>query len=89
MRDQPIEKISIPPEEDARLPILEAKIEKQWMRFRQKYYQRLKSEGQLAKTVRETALDCIRLMNQYEEHGLNPDQAREAMQELIQPDPRG
>ncbi len=37
--------------------------------------------------MQETALDCIRLMNQYQEAGHNPDQAREAVQELIVPEP--
>jgi hypothetical protein len=73
------------PEEDARLPILEAEIERRWQTDRPKYYDLLQKEGALKKQVRETALMCVSVLQQYQSKGLNPDQGREAIQELVAP----
>ena len=77
--------VSIPPEEDARLPVLEAQIETQWRRFRPKYVKQLESQSRLPEQIKETALSCISLLNDYQNRGLNPDQGREAIQDLIIP----
>lgn len=79
-------RVSVKPEEDARLPILEAQIEREWRRWRKSYVKLLLKEGRFETQVRETALWCIQVMNQYEERGLNPDQGREAARELIFPE---
>jgi hypothetical protein len=79
------EKVTIKPEEDARLPILEAQIETAWIKHRATYYRMLQKNGTLKKQLRETALRCVLVLHQYQEKGLNPDQGREAIQELIVP----
>jgi FKBP-type peptidyl-prolyl cis-trans isomerase (trigger factor) len=76
---------SIRPEEDARLPILEAQIEREWRQFRSSYVRSLQKTGQLQKQVRETALQCVKVLLQYEEAGHGADQGREAMQVFIHP----
>ena len=48
--------VSISPAEDARLPILEAEIEREWRRWRPKYVRDLKARGKLQHQIRETAL---------------------------------
>jgi hypothetical protein len=56
---------SIPLEEDARLPLMEAKVENQWQRWRPKYYKSLQASGNLKRQLWETAEQCIYMMNQY------------------------
>ncbi len=82
-KDNP--QVSIKPEEDARLPILEAQIEREWRQFRPGYVKSLQKTGQFQKQVHETALCCVRVLHQYEERGLGADQGREAMQAFIHP----
>ena len=77
--------LSIKPEEDARVPILEAEIEARWRQFRPKYVKELEKQRNLKEQIRETALLCVRVLHQYQNAGLNPDQGREAIQELIIP----
>lgn len=72
-------RVSIKPEEDARLPILEAQIEREWRQYRRAYVKSLLKAGQLQEQVHETALQCVRLLHEYQNNGQNPDQAREAM----------
>ena len=77
--------VTIPPEEDARLAPLEAYIERQWEKFRPKYYRHLKQKGTLQEQVLQMGLMCILVMNQYQNAGQGPDQGREAIQPLIVP----
>ena len=77
--------VAIKPEEDARLPILEAQIESEWRQFRSGYVKRLQKTGQLQKQVREIALWCVQVLHDAEKRGLNPDQGRELIQPLIHP----
>ncbi len=85
MATGPIPQVSIPPEEDARLPILEAEIESTWRAHQKRYVKYLEKEGALRNQIRETARTCVRVLHQCENRGLNPDQGREAIQELIYP----
>ena len=71
--------VEVKPEEDARLPILEAEVEREWRNHRPGYVKNLEKENRLQVQVHATALSCVKLLNQYQEKGLNPDQAREAM----------
>ena len=77
--------VEVKPEEDARLPILEAQIEREWRQHRPGYVKNLLKENNLKQQVRQTAVACLKLANQYEERGLGADQAREAQQALIHP----
>ena len=77
--------VQVKPDEDARLPILEAQIEREWRQSRPGYVKNLLKEKNLRYQVNQVALSCIRLANQYEERGLGADQAREAQQALIHP----
>jgi hypothetical protein len=77
--------VSIPPTQDARLPILEAEIETRWRQYRKAYVKDLVRRGRLKEQIKETALWCIRVLNQCQERGLNPDQGRELIQPLIDP----
>jgi len=77
--------VTIKPEEDARLPVLEAQIEREWREYRAGYAKSLQKTGRLQMQVRETALCCVRVLHQYEERGLGADQGREAMQAFIHP----
>jgi hypothetical protein len=72
-------KVSVKPEEDARLLILEAEIERHWLQYRKAYVRELRKENRLEIAIKATALDCVKLLHQYQEKGHNPDQAREAM----------
>ena len=78
-------RVEVKPEEDARLPILEAEIEREWRNHRPGYVKNLLSANRLRKQVHQTALSCIRVANEYEERGHGADQAREAQQALIHP----
>lgn len=78
-------RVSIKPEEDARLPILEAQIEREWRQHRSGYVKSLQKTGQLQKQVHETALWCVHVLHDAENRGLNPDQGRELIQPLIHP----
>ncbi len=75
----PAQQVTLPPEEDARLPILEAEIESFWMRSRPKYLKSLKANGTLKSTLRDVALDSVRILHRAQNRGLNPDQGRELM----------
>lgn len=83
LAEQP--KVDIKPEEDARLPILKAQIEREWTNSRPQYVKSLVRAGSLQSQIRETALQCVRVLHQYQNAGKNPDQGREAMQALIHP----
>jgi hypothetical protein len=65
---------SIPPTEDARLPILEPEIEREWRNCRNGYVKSLLASGKLQEQVKETALWCISVLDEYQSRGLNPDQ---------------
>jgi thermostable 8-oxoguanine DNA glycosylase len=67
---------SVKPEDDARLPSLEARIDREWSQFRPKFYKALKE------SIHKTAIWCIETLNQAQENGLNPDQGRELIREL-------
>ncbi|HTV16111.1 MAG TPA: hypothetical protein VME68_15425 [Acidobacteriaceae bacterium] len=73
------------PDRDARLPVLEERINRDWNQYRPKYYRQLRASGTLRQQIRQTALMCVETLHQYQKRGLNPDQAREAIQELITP----
>jgi hypothetical protein len=81
-----IPQVSIKPEEGARLPMLEAQIEREWRLYRPQYVKQLLKENSLKSQVHETALWCIETMDRAAERGANPDQQRELMQPLIQPE---
>lgn len=85
VQDPHIPQVSIKPEEDARLPILEAEIEATWRAHRPRYVKLLEATGRMQEQVRETALQCVMVLHQYQNKGLNPDQGREAIQPLIMP----
>ena len=72
-------KVSVKPEEDARLPILEAEIESHWLQHRKAFMRELRKENRLEQAIKATALDCVKLLQQYEESGHGADQAREVM----------
>jgi len=72
-------KVSVKPEDDARLPILEAEIERHWLEYRKPYVRELKKQNRLQEQIKETALDCVELLHRYQEKGHGADQAREAM----------
>jgi len=78
-------KVSVKPEEDARLPILEAEIEREWRQHRKAFVRELINQNYLQKAIKNTALSCVRVLQEYEAAGHNPDQGREAMRELIFP----
>jgi hypothetical protein len=80
-----IPQVTFKPEEDARLPILEAQIEREWRQSRPAYVRSLAKSNSLKSQVHDTALQCVKLLHQYEERGLGADQAREAMQVFINP----
>ena len=77
--------VTIKPEEDARLPILKAQIEREWRQFRKAYVKELLKNGRLKSQVHATAIWCVQVLHQYEERGLGADQGREAIQALIHP----
>ena len=77
---------SVPPVEDARLPILEAEIRSRWRQHLPAFVNLLAKQGRLNESIRETALSCITVLHQCEERGLNPDQGRELIQPLIDPE---
>jgi len=83
------EQVTITPEEDARLPILEARIDRDWKAYRSRYYKNLKADGSLEEEIKSTALICVRVLHQYQNLGLGlgADQAREVVQEIIIPRP--
>ena len=87
MASNPVPQVSIKPEEDARLPSLEARIDREWSLYRAEWYKHLKADGTLEKEIKQRALWCVEVLHQYEDRGLNPDQGREAIRELIVPTP--
>lgn len=80
-----IAQVTIKPEEDARLPILEARIEREWRQYRKAFVKGLVKEGIFQKAVKQTALQCVQVLHDYQNRGLNPDQGREAIIPLIHP----
>jgi len=79
-------KVTIKPQEDARLPILEAEIESAWAQHRRKMYRELKAQGTLQQIIHNLALHCILVVHQYEERGHGADMAREFIwREMIFP----
>ena len=79
--------VDISPEEDARLPIYESIVEREWTRWRPSYVQRLKADGIFESEVRATALQCVHILQEYQKRGLGPDMGREAAHGLIVPEP--
>jgi hypothetical protein len=78
---------NILPEEDARFGPLKAKTEAQWRTHNQKYVRLLENNGELEQRLNETAARAIFILNQAEEKGLAPDQARElAYDRLLLPE---
>jgi hypothetical protein len=77
--DNEDENVSVQPADDARLPILEAEIESHWLQYRKAFVSELRKENRLEKTIKATALDCVKLLHHHQEKGHHPDQAREAM----------
>jgi len=69
----------IKPEEDARLPILEAEIEREWRAHRKAFVRELEKQKFLHQAIKNTAIACVELLHQYEKRGHGADQAREAM----------
>lgn len=78
--------LEVKPEEDARLPLLEAEIETRWRKYRRDYVKDLTKRGELKNQIRRTALCCMEVLNDCEKRGLNPDQGRELIQPLIDPE---
>jgi hypothetical protein len=78
-------RVTIKPEEDARLPILEARIGREWRQFRKAFVKELIKDGMLERAVKDTALQCVRVLHEYQNAGHNPDQGREAIIPLIRP----
>ena len=78
-------RVTVKPEDDARLPILKAQIEREWSQNRKGYVKSLVRAGRLQQQIRETALQCVIVLQQYEEAGHGADQGREAIQSLIHP----
>jgi len=68
---------NILPEEDARFGPLKAKTEAQWRTHNKKLVRLLDNNGELEQRLNETAAREIFILNQAEEKGLAPDQARE------------
>jgi hypothetical protein len=64
-------------EEDARFGPVKAKTEAHWRTHNKKYVRLLESNGELERRLNETAAHEIFILNQAEEKGLAPDQARE------------
>jgi hypothetical protein len=78
--------VNVKPEEDARLPILEARIEREWSLYRPKYLKSLKDKGTLEKEIHQTALMCIETLHQFQNKGLGADQRHEAIRAFIHPE---
>jgi len=78
--------LSIAPDEDAGLPVLEAEIEREWRQWRRSCVKDLVARNRLKERVRETALWCVRVLDEYQNRGLGADQGREAIRALINPD---
>jgi hypothetical protein len=77
--------VSIPPEEDARLPILEAEIETIWRQHAPSLIENLERSGELQRVLRDRARQCVIVLHQCQNAGLNPDQGREATWPLTEP----
>ena len=77
--------VDVPPSEDARLPIYQAKIETQWEQHLPDKVKALKAKGTFDQEVKATALQCVQLLQEYQKRGLGPDMGREAAQGLIIP----
>jgi hypothetical protein len=75
-----------PPRERAIFDILVAQADSQWHEHNPRYYKSLKASGQLQARLEQAAETTILEMDQLEDKGLAPDQAREiAMQNILLP----
>jgi len=72
-------------EEDARYPIYQAIIEREWRQWRPRYVKLLMAEGSLKQTVDQMALMCVHTLQQCEKCELGPDQGRELVNQMIIP----
>ena len=76
---------NITPEEDARFGPLKAKAEDHWRTHNKKRVRLLESKGELDQILNGAVAQAIFIMNQAEEKGLAPDQARELAYEGVLP----
>lgn len=79
----PNPQVRVSPQEDARLPIYREEILHTWKLHAPKKYRELMESKQLETQAQDLALQCVKVLHQYQEHGLNPDQGREAARALI------
>jgi hypothetical protein len=77
--------VDIPPQEDARYPIYQAIIEREWREWRPRYVKLLVAEGSLKQCVDQMPLMCVNTLQQCERRGLGPDQGRELVNDMIIP----
>ncbi len=75
----------VPPLEDARYPIYQAIVEREWKKWRPSLVKTLEKDGSLQKQIDDTALMCVTLLQEYQRCGLGPDMGREAAHSLIIP----
>ena len=76
----------IPPKEDARFGPLRAMAEENWREHSPKLVKLLEKQGNLEQRLDEATENAILILNQCQEQGLAPDQARElAYENLLQP----
>lgn len=83
--EQPQSPVRVAPEEDARYPIYQEIVEREWRKWRPSLVKVLTADGTLQKQIDQTALDCVRILQEYQARGLGPDMGREAAQSLIIP----
>jgi hypothetical protein len=65
------------PRQDARYPILKARIECHWEQFRPKYFAALEKSRNLEAALSVAAADCVTELHDLQQRGLAPDQAKE------------
>lgn len=80
-----VNSVDIPPREDARYPLDQAIIEREWGQWRPRYVKLLVAEGSLKQSVDQMALMCVHTLQQCERRGLGPDQGRELVNDMIIP----
>lgn len=73
---------SFNPREDARHPVLKAKIEAHWAEFRPNQLEKLSQSGQLERALDQTAADTVLELHRLQNAGLAPDQAKELAYEI-------
>src|SRR5579862_670085 len=71
--------VSIPPEEDARLSCTRGGNREGVAPVASEVRERSESKGATQIQIRETALWCVQVLDEYQNRGLNPDQGREAI----------